>query len=114
MNSGPATSSSAMEALGSPSLLRAPMGGGHAFRILKTSVCRWKVQRQYTFVLLQETHFTASEFFLKIFDCVCVFVFVSFWSCFSFCFCESTYYEKQGGGGEIKITTIYEPVEQIH
>ena len=34
------TSSSAMEALGSPSISRAPMGGGHAFRIPKTSVCR--------------------------------------------------------------------------
>ena len=28
-----------MKALGSPSISRAPMGGDHAFRILKTSVC---------------------------------------------------------------------------
>ena len=34
------TSSSAMEALGSPSISRAPMGGGNAFRKPKTSVCR--------------------------------------------------------------------------
>ena len=39
-----------MEALGSPSISRAPMGECHAFRILKTGVCRWQVQRQYTFV----------------------------------------------------------------
>ena len=34
------TSSSAMEALGSQSLSRAPMGGGNASRIPNTSVCR--------------------------------------------------------------------------
>ena len=44
------TSSSATEALGSPSISRDPMGGGHAFRTPKTSVYRWQVQRQYTFV----------------------------------------------------------------
>ena len=85
-----------MEVLGSPSISRAPMGGGHDFRIPKTSVCRWQVQKQYTLVRLTEIHFTASGFFLKIFNCLCIFVFVSFWSCFSFFFCKSTYYEKQG------------------
>ena len=44
---------------------------------------------------LPEIHFTASGFFLKTFDCLCVFVFVSFWSFFFFFFCESTHYEKQ-------------------
>ena len=75
-----------MEALGSPSISQAPVGGGHAFRIPKTSVCRWQVQRQYTLVRLPEIHFTVSGLFLKNFDCLCVFVFVSFWSCFSFSF----------------------------
>ena len=51
------TSSSAMEALGSPSILRAPMGGDHAFRIPKTSVCRWQVQRQYTIIRLPVSKF---------------------------------------------------------
>ena len=41
-----------MEALGSPSISRAPMGGENAFRIQKTSVCRWQVQRQYTIIRL--------------------------------------------------------------
>ena len=63
-----------MEALGSPSIWRDPMGGGHAFQIPKTSVCRLQVQRPYTFV---------------IFDCLCIFVFVSFWFCFSFLFFAS-------------------------
>ena len=71
-----------MEALGSPSISRAPMGGGHAFRIPKTSVCLWQVQQQYTIVRLPEIHFTASGFFLKIFDRLCACIFVSFWSCF--------------------------------
>ena len=65
------TSSSAMEALGSPSISQAPTGKGHAFRIPKTSECRWQVQ-QYTFMRLTEIHFTASGFFLKIFDCLCI------------------------------------------
>ena len=80
------TSSSAMEALGSPSISRVPMGGGHAFRIPKTNVCQWQVQRQYTIVHYREVHFTASGFFLKIFYRLCVFVFVSFWSFFFFFF----------------------------
>ena len=46
-----------MEALGSPSISRAPMGGGHAFQIPKTSVCRWQVQRQYTIVRLPVSNF---------------------------------------------------------
>ena len=37
---------------------------------------------------LPEIHFTASGFFLKTFERLCVFVLVSF-------FCESTHYEKQ-------------------
>ena len=40
---------------------------------------------------LPEIHFTASGFFVKTFDRLCVFVFVSFW----YFFCESTHYEKQ-------------------
>ena len=31
-----------MEALGSPSISRAPMGGSYAFRVPKTSVSRWQ------------------------------------------------------------------------
>ena len=45
-----------MEALGSTSISQAPMGGGHAFRIPKTSVCR-----QYTIVRLP-----VSKFFLRL------------------------------------------------
>ena len=92
-----------MEALGSPSISRVPMGGrrrgaawgggGHAFRIPKTSVCRWQVQRQYTFVRLPEIHFTASGLFLKIFDYLCIFV--CFFLVLFYFFCESTCYEKQ-------------------
>ena len=45
---------------------------------------------------LPDIHFTASGFFLKAFDRLCVFVFVSVWSIFfSSFFCESTHYEKQ-------------------
>ena len=91
------------------------MGMGHAFRIPKTSVCRWQVQRQYTFVRLPEIHFTASGFFLKIFTvcafCLCfflVFLFVFFFE--STCYHD---YEKQEKT-TLKITTIYEPVEQSH
>ena len=47
-----------MEALGSPSISQAQMGGGHAFRIPKTSVCRWQVQLQYTII-----HLPVSKFF---------------------------------------------------
>ena len=47
-----------MEALGSPYISRAPTGEGHAFRIPRTSVCRWQVQRQYTTVRLPEIQFT--------------------------------------------------------
>ena len=79
------TCSSAIEVLGSPSISWAPMGGDHALRLPKTGVCRWQVQRQYTIVRLPEIHYTASGFFLKIFDRLCVFVLVSFWSFF----CES-------------------------
>ena len=98
-----------MEALGNPSILRAPMSLGHAFRKLKTSVCRWQV-RQYTLHLPEIHFFTASGFFLKIFDCLCVFVFVFvlffFFFSFFFFFCESTY-EKQEKNKTLKITTIY-------
>ena len=107
-----------MKALSSPPFSRAPMGGDHAFRIPKTN----------------EIFFTALGFFLKSFD-LCAFfffilsyffifffffflfffffffvcVFVSYWSCF----CESTHYEKKKKNN-IKITTIYKPVEQTH
>ena len=79
-----------MEALGSPSISRASMGGDHAFRMPKTSVCRWQVQRQYTFVRLPEIHVTAYGFFLKIFDCAFLslflfgLVFISFFFFFFF------------------------------
>ena len=45
----------------------------------------------YTIRSLPEIHFTVSGFFLKTFDRLFVFVFVSFCSFF----CESTHYEKQ-------------------
>ena len=83
------TSSSAMEALGSPSISQAPMGGGHAFRKLVYAGNR---HNDIHYLSLPEIQFTASGFFLKTFDCLCVIVFVSFWSFF---FCESTHYEKQ-------------------
>ena len=65
-----------MEALGSPSISRAPMGGDHAFRIQNISVYRGQVQRQYAIVRLPEIRFTASGFFVKVFDrfvrlCLC-------------------------------------------
>ena len=73
---GLVTSSSAMEAafLDSPSVLRAPMCAGHAFRIPKTSVYRWQVQRQYTVVRIPEIRFTASGFYF----CLCFFFFLFF------------------------------------
>ena len=77
-----------MEALGSPSISRAPMGGGHAFRKLVYAGNR---HNGIHYRSLPVIHFTASGFFLKTFDCLCVIVFVSFWSFF----CESTHYEKQ-------------------
>ena len=77
-----------MEALGSPSISRAPMGGGHAFRIPKTIVCRRQVQRQYIIVHLTELQFTASGFFPQDFLSVPPYNFVSFsfWSFFLFFF----------------------------
>ena len=76
------TSSSAMEALGSPSISWAPMGGGHAYRILKTSVCQWQVKRQYTFVRLSENHFIFSQdfwLFVHFFHfCLCFFLILCF------------------------------------
>ena len=97
-----------MEALGNPSISPGPMGGGHAFRIPKTSVCRWQVQRQYTFVRSPEIHFNASGFFVKIFDCLFVFVFVCFWSSFSFFFFFFFFFF--ASKTTLKIT-VYEPVE---
>ena len=75
-----------MEALGSPSISLAPTSRVHAFRIPKSSVCQWQVQQQYTIVCLPEIYYTASGFFLKIFNHLCLFVFVTFWSCFFFLF----------------------------
>ena len=63
-----------MEALGSPFISRAPMGRGPCFPVYAGSLY---------IVRLPEIHFTASGFFLKIFDRLCVFVFVSFWSFFA-------------------------------
>ena len=45
-----------MEAVGSPFISQAPMGGGHVFQIPKTSVCKWQVQ-QYTIVRLPVSKF---------------------------------------------------------
>ena len=100
-----------MEALGSPSISRAPKGGGHAFRIPKTIVCRRQVQRQYIIVHLTELQFTASGFFPQDFLSFPPYNFVSFsfWSFFLFFFffffCESTRYEKQRKKN-IKVTII--------
>ena len=64
-----------MDALGSPSISRAPMGGAYAYRTPKSNVCRWQVERQYDIVRLPEIHFTAPRFLLKIFDRLCVLFF---------------------------------------
>ena len=64
-----------MEALGSPSISRAPMGRDHAFRKLVYAGNR---HNDIHYRSLPEIHFTASGFFLKTFDRLCVFVFVSF------------------------------------
>ena len=71
-----------MEALGSPSISRAPMGGGggHAFRKL---VYAGNKHNDIHYRSLPETHFTGSGFFLRTFDRLCVFVFVSLWSFFA-------------------------------
>ena len=67
---------------------------------------------------LPEIHFTASEFFLKTFDRLCVFVFVSFLSFFaSLHIMKSRRRKKKTKKKSIKITTIYmiyKPVEQTH
>ena len=97
------TSSSAMEALGSPSISWAPMGGGHAFRIPKTSVCRWQVQRQYTSVPLREIHFVRF--------CLCFFLFLFFFLYFFFFFFASLHNMKSRKKTTLQITTTYEPVE---
>ena len=80
-----------MEALGSPSISRAPMGGDHAFRKLVYAGNR---HNDIHYRSLLEIHFTPSGFFLKTFDRLCVFVFVSFFLFFFFFF-ESTHYEKR-------------------
>ena len=59
-----------MEALSSPSISRAPMGGGCAFRKLVYAGNR---HNDIHYRSLPEIHFTASGFFLKTFDCLCVF-----------------------------------------
>ena len=64
-----------MEALGSPSISAGPDGRGHAFRKL---VCAGNRHNDIHYRSLPEIHFTASGFFLKTFDRLCVFVFVSF------------------------------------
>ena len=93
-----------MEALGSPSISRAPMGGVHAFRKL---VYAGNVYNDIHYRLLPEIHFTASGFFLKTFDRLCFF--------FGLSFCESTHYEMQKKNMKItKIYMIYKPVEQTH
>ena len=71
-----------MEALGSPSISRAPMGGAMLFENRKL-VYAGNRYNDIHYRSLPEIHFTASGFFLKTFDHLCVFVFVSF--CFVFC-----------------------------
>ena len=58
-----------MEALGSPSISRAPMGGGHIFRKLVYAGNRHNERHYHS---LPEIHFTATGFFLKTFDRLCV------------------------------------------
>ena len=66
-----------------------PDGRGPCFPKSSVHLCR---HNDIHYRSLPEIDFTASGFFLKNFDRLCVFVFVSFWS---FLFCESTHYEKQ-------------------
>ena len=65
---------------------------------------------------LPKIHFTALGFFLKIFVCLCVFIFVSFWSFFaSLHNMKNRKKKKKKKKNNIKITTIYmvyKPVEQ--
>ena len=74
-----------MEALDSPSILRAPMGGAMLSENRKL-VYAGNRHNDIQFRLLPEIHFrpTASGFFLKTFDRLCVFVFVSFFFFFFF------------------------------
>ena len=60
-----------MEALGSPSISWAPIGGGHAFRKLVYAGNR---HNDIHYCLLPEIHFTASGFFLKTWDHLCAFL----------------------------------------
>ena len=92
-----------MEALGSPSISRAPMGGDHAFRKLVYAGNR---HNDIHYRSLLEIHFTPSGFFLKTFDRLCVFVFVSFFFCFFFFFFFflSLHIMKSGKRNNIKIT----------
>ena len=96
-----------MEALGSPSISRARMGGGHAFRKLVYAGNRHN----------DIHHRSLPEIYFRIFP-------KDFWPFVRFClflfglffFCESTHYEKQKKKQKtkknkqkknIKITTIY-------
>ena len=86
-----------MEALGSPSISRAMMGGAMLSKNRKL-VYAGNRHNDIHYHSLPEIHFTTSGFFVKTFDRLCIFVFVSFWSFFIFFlffFCESTHYEKQ-------------------
>ena len=106
-----------MEALGSPSISRAPMGRGHVPENRKL-VYTGNRHNDIHHRLLPEIHFTASGFFQNTFDRLYVFFFF-FLSLFLlgplfflfFFFCESTHYEKQKKKkkkkNNIKITTIY-------
>ena len=65
-----------MEALGSPSILRAPMGGSHAFRKLVYADYRYN---DINYRSLPEIHFTALGFFLRLLTvcarfCLCFFL----------------------------------------
>ena len=92
------SSSSAMEALGSPSISRAPMGGGRAFRIPRTSVCRCQVKRYYRSLTWNQFYcfrIFPKDFWPFVRFCHCFFLVFFFFFFFSFFFCESTPYEKQ-------------------
>ena len=110
-----------MEALGSPTISRARWAGA---MLSENRKLRYAGNRynDIHYRSLPEIHFTASGFFLKTFDCLCLFVFVSFWSFF---FAnlhimksrKNKTKKKQKTKKNIQITTIYmmyKPVKQTH
>ena len=102
------TNSSAMEALGSPSISWALMGGGYAFQIPKTSVSRQPVQRHYG--SLTGNPFYCFRISLKIFNRLCIFLSVFL---FGFVFLASLHVMKSRKNN-MNITTTCKPFEQTH